>query len=168
MSDYVAFDLDSTLADTRHRWVEAPKAGSTKTWRDYAMACEGDVPMAGVVGLALLLQASFPLRIMSWRHRDALWLTEKWLTVQGIRPHRIHLLGTNAEIKPGDSHAGGKVTLVEQLRLQGHDCKLFVDDYPELAPAMAAIGVPALIVNPMYRDDPMAYSVAQAAASGVG
>lgn len=167
MTNYVAFDLDSTLCDTRHRWAEAPAQGNTKTWRDYAMACEGDPPVGGVTGLARLLQASHPLRIISWRHQDALWLTESWLARQGIRPLQIHLLGGDENISKrssvgSDSHVDGKLTLIERLGVQGHRCVLFVDDHPPMAAALAAAGVPGLIVNPMYRDDPMAYALATA------
>jgi hypothetical protein len=120
------------------------------------MDCGRDLPNPGVVKLVQLLQQKMPVHFISCRHRDADQATRIWLHAQGIWPSGVHLLCGDEEITMKD-HSNMKADYVLSMQDQGFNCVLFLDDYPGVYEAMALIGVPCIVVNPLYDGDPMEF-----------
>lgn len=157
----VLWDLDSTLCSTWHRqhMIPAVKAGE-KTWDDYAALCGDDDPIEGTVALVRLIAAQNAFiedpekRIrqiaVSGRSGSAKMLTLKWLRTHGIPLDRTIM-------RPdGDCTENGllKVRVIRQLRGEGIDVRLFIEDWPPAAEIIREqTGVPVLVVNPCYPDE---------------
>lgn len=155
MIEAVAFDLDSTIANTLHRqWMvkeiqTKPKFPGQKTWDDYSMACADDTPIEGTVAMMRLI-SSFPIFIITGRSAAARDLTRAWL-----RMHQVPFDGLL--MRPaGDRTPNGryKVEVLRRLQREGYDVKLFVEDFPDAAEYITEhTGVPCLLVNANYPAD---------------
>lgn len=146
-ADIVVWDLDSTLADTRPRRHLCPTVDPARSWQEYALACQDDLPVPGAVRLHRMLhEARYSQHILSWRCDTARLPTIRWLFRHRIHYDRLRLR------RPGDSDdsTAYKLDYLNQLRLGGHTVELVVEDWPATATAIAAAGFPVLCVNPCY------------------
>lgn len=145
----VLFDLESTLADTRKRRDLCPTVNPEATWDDFFAACSLDDPMPGPVQLARLLhQLEMTYDIVTWRPEKYRRLTEEWLRRHRIHP-RVLRMRTSTD---GDDSTAYKIAYIQALRDAGDQPVLQLDDWPETAAAVQAVGVPTLCVNPRYGD----------------
>lgn len=72
------FDLDGTLADTRHR--QRFLEGDTRDWRAFFAACTGDTPIVPVIATLQALQAAgCDVEIWSGRSTEVVYETGQWL-----------------------------------------------------------------------------------------
>lgn len=151
----VIFDLDSTLCLTEHRHHLAPTHDPSKTWVDFAMACSDDVPNWGViVALNLHRNAGCEIHIVSGREPDAYELTETWLARHGVKYDNLVLLGSIEGVGRGEEQARNtshKVEYVRRLRAIGITPVLMYEDWPAIARAVEAEGVPVCVINPCYQ-----------------
>lgn len=145
----IVFDLDSTLADTRPRRHLCPTVDATKTWTDYALGCANDTLMPGAAELLRLCwDAGHTIHILSWRDQAAHALTLTWLARHNL-PYDV--LRLRKPTDPEDSTAF-KLDYIKHLR----DVRLVVEDWPDAAAAIEALGIPVLCVNPRYNTIPAA------------
>lgn len=163
MSIFVIFDLDSTLADTRHRqWMvplikqrkgDSRPIDNSPTWDTYSLACTGDTPIAGTVALARFLDwrcyDGMPLlAIVTGRSESARTDTENWLQAYKVPYDRL-IMRPAGDRTPNPVF---KVDVIDKLRDDGHEVVLFVDDYAAVADAIRHYhpDIPVLLVNPGY------------------
>jgi hypothetical protein len=147
----VCWDLDSTLADTRHRQHMVPliRAGKA-TWLEYSLHCADDEPIEGAVTLARLLYGARVWQFaVSGRSASAEGATRDWL-----KRYQVPL--DDVFLRPdGDYTENGlfKVRVLGQLRDRGFDVVLFIDDWQETADIIQAVTpVPVLVVKGVYED----------------
>lgn len=155
MNRVVLWDLDSTLANTAHRqhMVPAIKAKQGPTWEDYSMACADDTPVEGTVTLVRLLDwlssPDKPIRQygVSGRNEAARDLTLDWFDRHGVPLDGLYL-------RPDGDHTPNgryKVNVINQLRDDGVDVVLFVEDWKETADYIHEMtDVPVLVVQGDY------------------
>lgn len=145
----VLFDLDSTLADTRHRWHLSPKADPSSSWAKYCAARMGDTPIPGAVAAARLHYPHHQVNICSGSEVSAEQVTRAWLD-----RHRIPFDALVLRTDPLATNADIKVSYIEFLRSVGIEPVLFYEDHPAVATEIyERTGVPALGVNPFYPED---------------
>lgn len=146
----VVFDLDSTLADTRHRqYMLADIREGKATWEDYSLQCGMDGVIAGAVKLCQLLHmACFEIIIMTGRNDVAMEHTRLWL-----ERHRIPYDALRMRAK-GDHRPNGpwKTGIIASLEDEGYEIELVVEDYPVAAEAIRDKfpRIPVLVINPEY------------------
>jgi hypothetical protein len=147
--DLVAFDKDSTLADTSHRrWLALKVVNGEEngyTWLDYSRACTDDKPVEAARELMYLLAPYYTLYVMTGSEdcREA----REWLRVHRF-PYSQVLFR-----QPGDRTENGllKVRWIRELQEKGYKVRLFVEDYVETAKVIEEeTGVPVLTLNPRY------------------
>lgn len=148
MSDIVAFDKDSTLADNSHRrWLAKKVLAGESTWMDYSRACGDDKPIEAARKLMYLLAPHYRLYIMSGS-QDCPEARE-WLLEHRFPYNRLFF-------RQDDDHTQNgllKVKWIKELQKQGQRVELFVEDYVETAEIIEAeTGVPTLVLNPRYDD----------------
>lgn len=143
----VTFDLDSTLADTRHRHHLIHPDGVSTDWRAYSMACSNDSPIGATMSMATALQAAgHAVWVVSGRDADALDLTRTWLRRHGFKPDGI-ILDTHDH--GFTNHMDYKVAAVQQAMKYSRLPHLFhVDDWPPVATALARAGLATITVTP--------------------
>lgn len=149
----VVVDLDSTLADTRHRHHRTPHEDPTQTWADYAMHCAADKPMEATVRLVQMLEsAGYDIHIVSFRDVGAQELTEAWLTENCVPYHEL-TLASSGDKDTLDDHDQYKAVAVRKLLDEGRRVDLVIDDWPGVRKAVwDKCKVPVLIVNPCYQE----------------
>jgi phosphoglycolate phosphatase-like HAD superfamily hydrolase len=161
MTRAVIFDLDSTLADTRHRqWmiplIKQRKDGrpvdNSPTWETYSLACGQDTRIESTVRLAQFFagEAGEPVSvvIVTGRSSAAREDTERWL-LQNAVPYDRLIMRAEGDRTPNPVF---KVSVLDDLTDDGWEIILFVDDYPAVADAVRHYHpeVPVLLVNPGY------------------
>lgn len=137
----VAVDIDSTLADTRHRASMINTADRGRTdWLAYAKACADDLPTA-TVSLVNLLAERHQILILTSRPLGAMVETKKWLDAQSVEYNMLIM----------DSKERGRVEFkVETLRgLQVHfNVKLLLEDAWDIGQAVQdELGIPTVVVR---------------------
>jgi hypothetical protein len=151
VTDVIAFDKDSTLADTspRHWMAEKIKLQEgSHTWADYSRACVDDKPIESTRRLMYLLAPHYPLYIMSGANDCP--EARQWLLDHRFPYNRLFFR------QEGDFTENGllKVQWIRELREQNINVKLLVEDWRETAEFVEAeTGVPCLLVNPRYPED---------------
>jgi len=147
----VVYDLDSTLADTRHRWNLNPRADPASDWEKYSMACPGDLPIRGTITRMQLDWPYYQVHICTGRYNAARDLTVTWL--------EEHVGGSYDYLKmrsAGDHTPNGvyKVKYIRDLSKSGVPVALFYEDWGEAAAYIAEhTGIPVLGINPFYPED---------------
>lgn len=147
--DIVCWDLDSTLADTRHRRERCPRPDNDYTWDDYATTCFDDEPVAGALRLMWILSGSGLVHhVISNRAASAYESTLRWLAHHQFPPvHTLTLRPPGLGVS-GDEH---KINHIRVLQRAGGRIALMVEDWPESATVIqAATGVPVLNVAGWY------------------
>lgn len=145
----VLWDLDSTLANTTHRQDMVPliKAGDGPTWVDYSLACGDDTPIEGAAALVRLLWGRIHQYGVSGRSMSAEQATQQWLEKHEI-PLDGLFLRADDDKTPNGEH---KVRVIRDLRDQGVDIVLFVEDWKETGDYIhEQTGVPVLYVQGEY------------------
>lgn len=150
MMKIVISDLDSTLADTRHRapLAHTGPSSSHEDWIDYSKACIADPPIKGSIAALKLLSKLYPIYLVSGRNVEAEAETIFWLEMNDVPWTSLRMRSTN-DIQHNGEY---KVAYLQMLRKQGHDPVLMLEDHVGVAEMVEAIGVPVLSVNPRYED----------------
>ncbi len=146
--DAVVCDIDSSLADTRHRHHLSPHRNKESTWEEYSMACDKDTVIRGT---ALVLKAFLDLghsvHLVSRRKDVAYDKTRQWLKNNAVAYNTLKLHSS------GDLEDGGefKVDYIGYLRRIGFNPILVIEDWPAEAHYIESnTGLPVLVVNPCY------------------
>lgn len=145
----VIYDLDSTLADTRHRWHLAPREDNNLTWVDYSGACMEDKVIRGTAVRMQLDWQQHELSIASGRGGESFSKTEQWLDMHALPYDYLVLRGI------GDERANSQIKVDHILSVQarGVQVVLVYEDHPAVGrDIIAATGVPVLGVNPFYEE----------------
>jgi hypothetical protein len=146
MAEWVVVDLDSTLADTRHRHhlIET----SDPDWDTYSLACADDVPVLGVVQVVRMLSRSYPIAIISGRSRAAYGPTVEWLKRHRVPWSDLVLKDVGDRSLP----VPWKVNAVKSwLSRHPQDrVALIIEDWAPMRPVFEGMGMPVLLVQPGY------------------
>ena len=153
MRDIWVFDLDGTLADTRHRAHLKPDSkGHGEEWVPYSMACADDgvhEPMAHLFKMGAL---GHDCEIVTGRTEHARALTEDWLERKGFIVAGLSMRAI------GDHRPNVDLKLAALDRLSRYaNVTLWVDDYRNVIEAVAARGIPTVhfrAVGGDTNDDP--------------
>lgn len=149
MKQIVTFDLDSTLADTRHRHHLIKPDGNTD-WEAYAHACPEDTLIAPVFMMwNAFWAAGFTCAIVTIRNVSTYDKTMEWLLTNGISPAAL-VMGTDADATSDHGEAKVKGIKMAEGELRGR-VVLHVDDYAPVAEALAPYGIPCLVVTSPQR-----------------
>jgi len=145
------WDLDSTLAGTRHRFhvIEQIKAGQA-TWDDHSMACADDEPLTASIALMRLLAPYHAQHIISGRSAVAEKLTHGWLARHDVPADHVELRD------PDDFTENGliKARYVQKLQAQGITVAMFFEDWAPAAELIHELtGVPVAVLTPPYRGE---------------
>lgn len=147
MASVVIYDLDSTVADTRHRWHLTPRNNPSSDWEKYSLACTGDTVIAGTAKRMELDWYQHEVHICTGRSAAARELSSTWLDTH------VGRFWDHLEMRPaGDTTANGlfKVQYIHRLREQGKRVELFYEDWEVSARDIETAGVPVLGINPFY------------------
>ena len=145
--DIVISDIDSTLADTRHRRDLCPTVNPESTWDAYAAACAADAPIHGVIAVLRLLHAAgCDIHLVSDRPVAVGPITKRWLARHEVPWNALDLLAAGVAL----DGARRKVDCLRRLRAAGRTVALVIEDWPAQAAALEAEGVPVLCPNPRY------------------
>jgi hypothetical protein len=145
-SAFVSVDLDSTLADTRHRHGLIHPDGKSTDWRAYSMACADDAPITPVVRMVQALAKVYPIAIVSGRDNAARSLTNDWLARHAV-PYDLLLLDDHA--RHFTTHEDYKIARIQDAEQALRRLHLFhVDDWPPVALALRAAGLQCVTVTP--------------------
>jgi hypothetical protein len=146
----VWFDIDSCLADTRHRWGLSPMADPESSWDIYCAARMGDLPIPGTVAAARVHYMHHQVHLFSGSEDSSGDVTRKWLDTfrvpyDGLRQRAAGDDRANADIKIG---------YIQDLQALGIEVILGYEDHQDVAPVVyARTGVPVVGVNPFYPQD---------------
>jgi len=145
----ICVDLDGTLSDENERRHLRPAAGSPLSlWANFHEACGQDRPLLSVVILIQALATDFQIHIISGRWEKMRPTTEAWLARHHV-PYDALRLYTPADT-PAKNYTY-KVCYVEQLRAQGLNPILFIENEPITAQYIEERGIlPVLCVQPGY------------------
>ena len=135
-----SFDLDSTLADTRHRKgvVEKYKnAGLPVDWTVYAQHCSEDDP-TGLVTFLRVHQRTNPWVVVSGRSEGARIGTHDWLERQGLEPAAVYLEDGDTEGHTTLGHTEWKarrvIEVAKIIRVKyNYELVAHFDDWPTVA-----------------------------------
>jgi len=146
----VTFDLDSTLADTRHRHRMINDDGPTD-WEAYAMACGSDGLIRAQASLWHALRPHHTLWVVSGRSAAAEALTARWLRYHNLVPDGVMLKPVSGGF-PVEAHEDYKVDCIRRLEQATGQLHLFhIDDYPPVAEACNRAGYECIIVTSPQR-----------------
>lgn len=126
----VIVDLDSCLADTRHRrWLAPPPADRKilAAWKPYSMSCWGDAVIPGMRNLVKMLHETAIVFLLSARNDVAEQLTRTWLGDHQVPYDRLRLRADEEE-EP-DNPNEWKVNVVREWAHAGWNIELFIDDW---------------------------------------
>jgi hypothetical protein len=163
----VMYDLDSTVADTRHRWHLSPMVNPAATWGDYSSACAGDRVLPGTAARMRLDWREHQVHINTGRSAVALVHTETWLN----RPDVVRGSWDFLRMRPADDddtpNGELKVRYIREVQARGIDVVLAYEDWgPAAEYIYAETGVPVLGINPFYPEEETALQ--RSAADHVG
>lgn len=145
----LSVDLDSTLADTRHRRgiiEQFQSRGERIDWTVYAKACAQDEP-TGFAALLRLIQDHLPWVVVSGRSEDAREATEAWLAEQGLRPEAV-FLEDDPFRHTSLGHTEWKTARVTEIAQQYPTIKIHVDDWAQVANMLEGTAVTGVTVVP--------------------
>lgn len=146
MISRVAFDIDGTLADARHRAHLV--SGAAKDWLRYFDAAEADSPIMPVIDLACALGRLGEVIYVTARpetHREP---TGAWLARFGLPAGPLYMRAADAA--PGGDPA--KRVLIARVAAAALPSLAF-DDRADVVAAWAAVGVRCLLVPPSEPQD---------------
>lgn len=141
----VTFDLDSTLADTRHRHHMIKPEGTD--WKAYSLACRDDAPIWPAINMLRAFAASHDIWIISGRDHAAYDMTMDWLYRHLIEPAGV-ILQTRWAAHVYPDHLDYKLAMVD--RVEQHTAQqvvLHVDDWPPVVKHLLAHGRDAVCIS---------------------
>lgn len=151
--EIVGFDLDGTLRDHSHRrWMlEKILAGEDGyTWADYSRASTDDVPVPAARELMRLLMQHYSIYVMS--AAEDVPENHAWLAEHNF-PYDKCLFRQRGD---HTDSAMLKVRWIKDLRMRGHNVRLYVEDFAEIAEVIEReTGVPCLVVTPRHENVPL-------------
>ena len=131
----ISVDLDSTIADTRHRRgiIEQFTAkGLPIDWTVYAQACAEDA-LTGFGHLLRGLQGTLRWHVVSGRSEGAREGTERWLAKHGFFPYSVNLENGETELHSTLGHSVWKARRVIEVARKYPGISLHVDDWADVA-----------------------------------
>jgi FMN phosphatase YigB (HAD superfamily) len=110
---FVVFDLDGTLADTKHREHYVQRPVGEKDWRGFFAACDRDQPIAPVLAtLRAMVDAGHEVEIWTGRSAEVADKTQAWLLRYGLqglplrsRPEGDHTADTDLKAAWLEQHS---------------------------------------------------------------
>jgi hypothetical protein len=144
----VLVDLDSTLADTRHRRDLAPPHNPESTWSAYAKACIRDKPIWEIIHMVRYHYVDHLIHLISGRDGSSIKETKYWLRLYDVPYDRLVLRPIDDET----SNADIKVNYAKHVKSLGLDPILLIDDWVPTCDAMEAYGVPVFRVPTLDRE----------------
>lgn len=139
----VTVDLDSTLADTRHRasaMIDKTDRENTD-WTLYAQACTDDTP-TDVVALVRALAPYYMIVLVTSRPIASKNQTMRWLEAHNV-PYDAIVMDEGFHNTPTEF----KVAAIEQVAYT-YDVVLHLDDWWKVGEAVkAALDIPTVIVR---------------------
>lgn len=152
---FVVVDIDSTLADTRHRHGKSPHSDPDATWLSYGLLCADDVPIAGTVRtVEMLWVAGHSVHIVTGRGEAVRGLTSQWLRAHGVP---FNSLTMRQDHESEDHVEYKKFHLLRLMEETQRTAYLAIEDWPDIVDMYESLGVPTLCINPRYRSDPQAH-----------
>ena len=155
-ADTIIVDLDSTVADTRHRSHMTPHNNPASSWDSYSMYCGDDVPIRGTIKMVNLLFRHHRVRIISGRSIHAAEVTKAWLEEHRMRWDFMRLRHEDDPENPVEY----KRAVLDELN--GENIVLGVEDWPAVVEMWESRDIPTVCINPRYQDNPNAYFMPKA------
>lgn len=142
-SQSVIFDMDGTLADIGHRRHHVET--KPKNWRAFNAALSADLPNAHIVQLARMYRdAGWTIIVCSGREDVYRTETVEWMERHGVPHDRLYM-------RPAKDYRSDdvvKAELLKQIRTDGFDPPLAVDDRDRVVAMWRANGLTCLQCAP--------------------
>ena len=146
MSKCILVDVDGTLADNSHRqhWVQT----KPKNWPAFNAALEDDLPYHDIIWLVKTLHAAgCTILIVTARTGDLYDRTKKWLDeVAGLAGIYDKIYIRDAKDYRDDGIV--KLELLDEIRNDGYDPFMVIDDRDRVVAAWRSAGIRCLQVQP--------------------
>ena len=138
----ISVDLDSTIADTRHRRGVIEQFTKHDPplpidWTVYAQACAEDV-VTPFGRLLLGLQGLIRWHVVSGRSEGAREATEAWLAKHGFFPYSVNLENGETEAHGRLGHSVWKARRVLEVAEKFPGISIHVDDWAQVADVLEA------------------------------
>lgn len=135
----VIFDLDGTLADTRHRLhlIREKKHG------EFGAACVHDTPYVYLVHLCNMISCNLPVFICTGRSAEYLIQTQAWLSANNVK-YQTLLMRAEGNHRPD---AVVKKEMLNKIRRDGYEPLFAVEDRPSVVKMWREAGVPCLVTD---------------------
>lgn len=137
----LSVDLDSTLADTRHRRgiiEQFRERGEEIDWGVYALACAEDEP-TGFAHMLRIIQTEIPWVVVSGRSEGAREATEAWLDKHGLKPEAVYL-EDDTEKHSRLGHQTWKAARTLEVADMHPTIKIHIDDWTQVADLLSRSG----------------------------
>jgi hypothetical protein len=146
----VVWDLDSVVADTRHRhWMlDGIRADPpTASWEDYSLAGADDEPIRGTVRTMRLLAGQHRQAVITGRSDAAAQLTIGWFARHDIPVDELRMRPAHDNTENGIF----KVAEIKAIQEDGYEVVLVGEDWaPSAARIEAELDIPVLGITPFY------------------
>ena len=139
----IIFDVDGTLADIEHRrhWVQ----DKPKNWHAFNNTMHLDTPHHDIIWLLHLMHnAGATILVASGRGEESREVTEDWLKTHGVSYAKLYM-------RPAKDYRGDdviKMEILDQMRADGWNPTMAVDDRSRVVDAWRNAGLRCLQVNP--------------------
>ena len=134
----IIFDLDGTIADSRHR--AHLLRGAIKDWDEYHMQCSGDAPITHIIAIANAMALYHDVMIMTGRSERAKRKTIKWLSDHGVIYKELLMRPADCE----DDPVTLKSRWINELKPTPDNTVCAFDDDPIVVDLWHEIGIPCL------------------------
>lgn len=142
-TEWVGFDLDSTICWTEHRWPMVTEGFSD--WHAYSLACENDTEGPGFPLARFLSLYEIPWAVVSARDVAAYQITKRWLNNRRLTPWAMML---NDGAGDTEGHGHWKVRMIRELEsLFNMPCAFYVEDNDRVGAIIQAAGIPVQMVH---------------------
>jgi len=140
----VVVDIDGVLSDaaSRQHYIEAPRTD----WRAFFDACADDALIEEIKILLDLLDPDLRIVLLTGRPARVHHLTEAWLDRYGIRWDALLM-------REGGDYAQArefKEEAISDLRREGFDLRLAIEDDPRNAEMFRKAGLPCVYIHSGY------------------
>jgi acid phosphatase class B len=152
----VLCDIDSTVADTRHRSHMSPHAHPDNTWESYGALCSDDNLIAGTRGLLKILHnAGHEIWFVTGRPAVVEVPTKDWLIANDFPFDSLRTYQTTDH----KHHVEYKRSWLRTVQEMHGTVILALDDWPSVVDMYEEEGVPCICINPRYEDNPMRFFI---------
>ena len=145
MKKVILCDVDGTLANTEHR--EHFLNARPKRWKDYLKAANHDTTYEDIVWMVKLFKkAGCTILIVTARSEDERNQTKEWLdNIAGLRGvyDKIYMRGS----RDYRDHTVVKRELLDDIRLDGYDPSMVLDDHNGVVKMWRDVGLRCLQVQ---------------------